>query len=273
MSSVSAAASASASAPAAAASTAVSSSASSASLQALKGASASPESTGRGAVPVMSAVREAALRDTARVLGMQAGLGDESRRIIALTEQRTVELDRDYRFGDLLMGVGILPAAISRVENAVGIDGAVMRVAQSIYRIDEPARPVLQPPTWRDWLYVGLNPGLHPRPPSDQQLLPRDDQERQFWASVLDASYEQGVRQAKEIFAINMARLVRTYRGMRTFYELYDRGMVTAPEVVASSSIVNREDPNTIAVGATVFRIVAPTTFVEQHDLWRPLGR
>ncbi|TXI24175.1 MAG: hypothetical protein E6Q67_02865 [Roseateles sp.] len=221
----------------------------------------------------LSPVREAALGDTARALGAQAGLRDRSAELQAIMFRNSAELDRRYRFSDLMMGVGILPAVISEARDAIAVDATVMRIATRLYRIDEPARPVAIAPTWRDWLLVGLAAGTQLQLPSDPSLLPRDDAERAYWRQQVNESYRRGYDQADQIYELNLARLERTYLGMRRFYELYARGMVTAPTVVASSSVINREDPNTVAVGDTVFRITVGTTFVDDDRGWQPLGK
>ena len=223
--------------------------------------------------PPLSPVREAALRDAAQALGVQTGLGEESRRIVELIALRSPALDARFRFNELVMGTGVLPPVISEIEDAVVLNGPVMRVAQRIYRIDEPARFVTIAPTWRSWLFVGLAPDLRPRMPQSQQLLPRDANEREFWSRVIDESYAAGVAQARSVFDANLARMERAYVGMRRFYELYARGMVTKPEIVAASSVIDREDPHTVVVGATIFKIARNTDFVEDDQRWRPLGR
>ncbi|MDL5034350.1 type IV secretory system conjugative DNA transfer family protein [Pelomonas sp. APW6] len=225
------------------------------------------------AVVRLSPVREAALGDTARALGAQAGLRDRSAELQAIISRSSAELDRRYRFSDLMMGVGILPAVISEARDAIAGDATVLRIAKSIYRIDEPARPVAIAPTWRDWLLVGLAADGQLQLPADPTLLPRDDAERAYWRQQVSESYRRGYDQADQVYALNLARLERTYLGMRRFYELYARGMVTAPTVLASSSVINREDPNTVAVGETVFRITAGTTFVDDDRSWQPLGK
>lgn len=218
-------------------------------------------------------VRHTALRETAQTLGVQAGLGVESRRIMAILEARADQLDRRFRFNELMMDVGVLPPVISQADDAVALDGPTMRVAQRLYRLDEPARFVTAAPTWRDWLLVGLAPGLHPQVPQIQQLLPRDEQEQIFWQAAVDEAYATGVAQAQSIFDLNMARLERSYVGMRLFLDLYARGMVTKPQIVAAESIIERDDPRTIVVGSTVFRITRHSDFVEEFDRWKPLGR
>jgi len=240
-------------------------------LRELKALQAAPAA--QAAQPPISPVREAALRDAAQALGAQAGLGEESRRIAGVLADRAAALDAKFRFNELLMGVGVLPPVISEVQDAYALDGPVMRVAQRIYRIDEPARFVTVAPTWRSWLLVGLAPELRPQPPQAQQLLPRDEQEREFWRRTLEEAYAAGVAQARSIFDLNLSRMERAYFGMRRFFELHARGMVTRPEVIAADSVIDREDPNTVVVGATVFRIVRQSDFVEGHQRWRPLGR
>lgn len=230
-------------------------------------------SAAAASAPRLSPVREAALRDTARALGAQQGLGERSREIEAQLNRRRAELDATFRFSDLMIGAGFMPAVISEAQDAVAVEATVMRIASRVYRIDEPARPVAVPPTWRDWLLLGLNPSLRPHVPSEPAVLPRDEQERAFWRAELSAAYQIGRKQADDIFELNVARLQRTYLGMRRFYDLFARGMVTAPTIVASSSVIDREDPNTIVVGGTVFRITAGTTFVEETQQWVPLGR
>lgn len=240
-------------------------------LQQIRNARAAPVRS--DAASRVGPVRHTALRETAQTLGVQAGLGVESRRIMAILEARADQLDRRFRFNELIMDVGVLPPVISQADDAVALDGPTMRVAQRLYRLDEPARFVTAAPTWRDWLLVGLAPGLHPQVPQIQQLLPRDEQEQIFWQAAVDEAYATGVAQAQSIFDLNMARLERSYVGMRLFLDLYARGMVTKPQIVAAESIIERDDPRTIVVGSTVFRITRHSDFVEEFDRWKPLGR
>jgi defect-in-organelle-trafficking protein DotC len=224
-------------------------------------------------VAVISPVREAALRDTARVLGAQAGYGDRSRAIVRELKTMENEMDRRFRFGDLMLGRGILPASIDEVIDPMAIEGDSFRVAHRIYRISEPARPVGNAPTWRDWIYLGLDPDLKPQAPERAQLLPQDEAEKKYWEQELRLAYKEGWDAAQAAFGLNLARLERSYLGMRRFFELYMRGMVTWPMVATASSLVEKKDPNTIIVGSTVFRITAPTVFVDAPDEWSPLGQ
>lgn len=220
----------------------------------------------------LTPVREAALRETAMQLGVQWGLGDRSREIAKEIEAVAAKLDRRYGFGQLMMGVGFLPPVISEARDAVAIEGSVMRIAKRAYKIDEPPRPVAVAPTWRDWLYVGLDAGLRPARPSHSTLLPRDAQEQEYFQREMRRAYEEGRKQAADVFDLNLARLNRTYDGMRRFYDLYKRGMVTAPVIASASTIIDTDDINTVVIGNTVFRITVGPQFIADPSIWTPLA-
>lgn len=223
----------------------------------------------------LSVVRESILREAATLLGARQGLRDKSCAIRAEIELKRSALDKKYRFGDLMMGRGIFPPVISEARNSVSLEATVMRVASRVYHLDEAARVVDVPPTWRDWLYVGLS-----TEPCDatlgtslsNQTKPQNAQEEVFFRSVLQRGYSQGERQAADVLEANLARLERAYAGMRRYYDLYARGMVSAPVVITSTDIVKRDDPNTLVVGNTLIRITVPSNFVEATGRWIPLA-
>lgn len=239
-------------------------------------ASARP-AAGTGAAPI-SVVREAALREAAEAMGARRGLRDKSCAINAEIERQKGSLELRYRFSDLLMGRGVLPPVISEAKDSVALDTTVMRVASRVYHLDEQARIVDVAPTWRDWLYVGLPIGDCSRPYEStvdlpDQLRPRDALEVEYFRSVVARAYVMGRQQGTEIFSHNLARLERSYLGMRRYFDLFARGMVSAPVVVASTDIVKRDDPNTLIVGNTLIRITVPVDFVEAHQKWKPLAQ
>lgn len=227
---------------------------------------------GRDRTVRLTPVREAALQEAALLLGTQWGLGDRSREIAKQVEQMAAQLDRRYEFGALLMGVGYLPPVFSEARNSVAIEGATMRFGKVIYTMDEPPRPVRIAPTWRDWLYVGLDTDLRPDLPSNATSLPRDEEERIYWRQRVVAAYEEGRRQADEVFNLNLARLDRTYDGMRRYYDLVKRGIVKAPVIATASEIAKIEDPNTLVVGNMVFSISVQAQFEVKPDKWVPLA-
>lgn len=221
---------------------------------------------------LLSPVRTAALRATAQAIGTQTGMIERAREIGRVIDRRQADLDRSFRFGDLVMGQGVLPPVIVKTENARTVSKNAMRVAGAVYKISEPARFQSGSPSWRDWLLMGL-PTADDMPalPTNEQLLPRDAEERKYWDQQVKAAFEDGRRQAQEIFDNNLANLKQVYLGMRTFYDLYQRGMVSLPEIARTQDIVNKDDPNTIVVGDTLFRITVNSDFVTKSDRWVPL--
>ncbi|WP_025139619.1 type IV secretory system conjugative DNA transfer family protein [Achromobacter sp. DH1f] len=223
--------------------------------------------------PRISPVREAILRPTAQALGTQTGMIEAANEILQVINDMGGTMDRTFRFGDLVMGQGVLPPVVVASHNtaSLGESGKTMRVAGSVYKIEEPARFFTGAPSWRDWLLMGLLAQADaPALPTNPQLLPQDDKERAYWQDIIQKSYLQGREQAKRIFEENLAGLERTYLGMRTFYELHGRGLVSLPRLATSQDVVNQTDPNTIIVGDTVFRITVPSSFNTDTGRWKP---
>jgi hypothetical protein len=104
--------------------------------------------------------------------------------------------------------------------------------------------------------------------PRDAQLLPQDANERAFWEQQVKDAYYSGREQAQEVFDNNLSTLEEVYTGMRVFYDLYQRNMVSAPVIAKSQEIVTQDDPNTIVVGDTLFRITMPSQFKMDPSKW-----
>lgn len=220
----------------------------------------------------LSPVREAALKASAQAVGTQTGLIERSREIKKEIDARHAEFEKSYRFGDFVMGAGVLPPVIVSTENAATVNNDTMRLAGAIYQIRQPARFFSGAPSWRDWLLLGMPVEEEmPSIPTLEQLLPRDEHERIFWEQQVKEAYFSGRQQAQEIFENNLSMLEETYVGMRTFYKLYQRKILSAPIIAKSQEIVTQDDPNTIVVGDTLFRITMPSEFNTNPSKWRPL--
>lgn len=218
----------------------------------------------------LSYVRETALRETAMGLGTRLGLMQRSRELIAQANKDAARLDKQYPFNALMMGPGVLPPVILESQELVSLEATTMRVAGAAYEIFEPARFVAVAPTWRDWLFLGLVSDDPVDMNTVKPLLPRDSNEKAFWQKSVDQAIQNGRAQADQIFALNAARLDKTFDGMKAFFRLWKAGYVTAPVVASSQSMVDRESPNSISVGNTMFRITQQSSF-QAPDRWKPL--
>lgn len=218
----------------------------------------------------LSLVRETALRETAQGLGTRLGLMQRSKEIIAETNTRAAELDSRFNFGGLMMGPGVLPPVIMESQDAVALEATTMKVANKTYAFHEAARFVSVAPTWRDWLFLGLVTDDAVDMNAVKPLLPRDGAEKAYWQRSVAEAVQAGRSQADQIFMLNSARLEKTYFGMRLFYKLWKSGMVSAPVVASAQTLVERENPNTISIGNTMFRITSQSGF-QAPDQWKPL--
>ncbi|WP_321820756.1 MULTISPECIES: type IV secretory system conjugative DNA transfer family protein [unclassified Burkholderia] len=227
----------------------------------------SPTSVQSDSIPL---IRRIELQGAAQAVGAQAGLADRSKEILADLKYREHDLDQKWRFTDLLFANGVLPPVITTIRDSADVAARVMTVQGVQYRIEEPARFVSVPPTWRDWLFTGLTGGA-PEVSQYEGSLPRDEKERVYWKEQLSTAYSAGRAQADAIFQANLARLARAYEGMRRFYQLHAQGMVSLPEIAsATDSVV--EDPNSVVIGQTVFRITADSKFTGASS-WKPLAQ
>ena len=229
------------------------------------------------AAPAIPFVRKAVLSESALLVGARAGLSARSCELLTVIAADRRGLDRKYRFSDLMMGAGVLPPVIDDARDNVALDAGGRRVATRVYRITEQARLVDVPPTWRDWLLVGLPHDACEFRPADAtsalaaETLPGNDAERAFWLAESRKAYDTGIAQANAVYEGNLNRLDRAYKGMRRYFDLYAAGMVSAPVIVSSTEIAMREDPNTLVVGNTIIRITVPSDFVDRTDHWKPL--
>ena len=221
----------------------------------------------------LSHVRRDALREAAMQVGAQQGLIEQSCIIEGELKAQERNFDRQYRFNELMMGPGIMPPVISEVRNSVSLEDTVMRIASRVYTIDEPARVIDVAPTWRDWIYTGmqLECGSNVAESLASSVRPRDEREAAYFREIVEQSYAAGREQANEILETNLARLERSYMGMRRYYELFARGMVEAPRIARATEAVDLSDPNTLVVGNTIIRINVPSTFKGDLGKWKPL--
>lgn len=216
----------------------------------------------------ISEVRAAALKQLGVGLGMRAGLADESRVIVGEIEKEKTTLDTKFNFGSLTFSNGALPPVIEEAQDVIAITEYSMRVQGRVYRIVTPA--TFGQNNWRNYLYLGLTDNADQIVGDAQRnILPKDDTEKVYWEKVVRAAYEDGRKQSRKIFELNLARLERDFNGMRLFYTLYARGLVSAPKFAAATDTVTRPDPNTIIIGDSVFRISAQPEFNRNSSDWK----
>lgn len=89
-------------------------------------------------------------------------------------------------------------------------------------------------PTWADFLRRAWP---EPRPPA-AILFPQGPAERDLWEAWVREGWQAGRRLADEIFADDLDRLNGIFTGIILWHRLEIAGMVTSPDVAATSSTV-----------------------------------
>jgi defect-in-organelle-trafficking protein DotC len=217
----------------------------------------------------VSAFRQDALREAALSLGSRGGLAAQGRIIRDDLESRAVRLDALYQFSTLLTPQGVMPPVIVEARDAMTVQPDVMKIADRIYRIEAKARFVSAPPTWRDYLFLGL-PGDSKAAFPHPSLLPKSPEEQSLWRQWVIEGWNDGVSQANAIHELNLARLDRDYQGMLRYSLLLAKGLVAEPTVGSDTAVVTG-NANEMIVGSTVHRVTAPAKLVTDPAQWRPI--
>lgn len=218
--------------------------------------------------PAITPARATILKEAAMALGSRKGSVDRSAVLVSELEARADRLDKLYRFGALVTKSGVLPPVITEARDAVQATSDQLRVADRMYRIVARSRLITTPPSWRDYLFVGLRLTQGNEMPA-AAVLPKNDAERAYWKEQVMVGYEYGKKLADEILASNRARLDRDYMGMLRYSELLNKGMVSEPMVAVAPAVVSG-DRNQINVGDTLYRVTDHGGFVTDAKKWQP---
>jgi defect-in-organelle-trafficking protein DotC len=211
-------------------------------------------------------LRAPALRDAALSYGVRGGLAWASKQINLDLNAEAENLSRTWDFNPLLIkaqsGQTVLPPVISQ-SNATyeqNDAGRTLRVADTYYQIIEQARFAPNAPLWHTYL---LRTYTSPEPPPDA-LLPKNDGERDLWRKFVAEGWEQGVKQARDIFKEDLSRLNRDFTGMVRYSQLLDDGKVSAP-VVAETNMGVTGTGQDARYNDRVLRITQDPRLTVQH--------
>src|SRR3546814_14168427 len=106
----------------------------------------------------------------------------------------------------------VLPPVISEARDTweAGNGGKSLRIADKFYEIVAQSRFTPNAPLWHTHLIRHFR--LPSAPPD--ALLPKNDKEREFWASYVRTGWEAGSKQARAIFTADLHLLERDFTGM-----------------------------------------------------------
>lgn len=233
-----------------------------------------PDASDVKATEENSEVRQQGLKEAALSYGARGGLASRSYEIRKTLFEKEAYLDRIYDFKRLLItapsGLLIEPPVISEAQDAMLIegDGQTAAVADTIYNINVDAKIVAAPRNWRaylerDWGDVAPPPAI---------LYPANDAEKTAWLAALRKGWDEGVKQADEVFQADLDRLNADFRGMIRYRMLLAQGIVTAPYTLQTDRGVTGGGKE-MRVGDRALQITGPSELQTGAYEWQPASR
>ncbi|MGB6976094.1 MAG: type IV secretion system DotC family protein [Gammaproteobacteria bacterium] len=229
----------------------------------LPGLNISPDTSAAQITPLRLQI----LQDNATSFGAQAGLSWQARNINKLLTSEERTLNRIFDFNQMLLKDNVLPPVLAEGQNNLNLaDDRAIRLADKIYKIQEPPRFVTAAPTWRDYLWMSYPPPDSP----PNGLLPKNWRERRVWNQCVKEGWQEGVDQANQIFSANVGRLKHDFAGMVLYRKLLAQNMVTPP-YVSRLNLGVTGDANSLRINDQVLRIAAIPQMNINSKTWRPM--
>ena len=186
--------------------------------------------------------RQNILYDAGLAYGARGGLAARAFAINEMLRRYEPMLDTVYNFDDVILRrpgsqIVMRPPVVSEAEMAMalGDGGQIARETACVYSITKVAELASAPPNWRTYL---VRTWVEPSRPADA-VLPRTEQEVQYWNKYVAEGWAEGERQANEIFLNDLGRLQRDITGMARYRVLFRAGVVASPRVATKQQLVD----------------------------------
>ncbi|WP_083253618.1 type IV secretory system conjugative DNA transfer family protein [Pandoraea sp. ISTKB] len=209
-----------------------------------------------------------ALRDAAIGVGARGGLISETALIneTLLSQQR--KNDVDFNFSLFMIQGRVVPPVLNRVDDIYAQRGdQTIRIAKTEWAFQAQARFTSRAPSWREYLLYDAG---QLSPPS-AVLYPQNSAERQIWQQAVAEGWANGVKQADEIYQLNLNRLTRDYEGMKNYHVLALKGVVTMP-IVARMQMPLNTTGERMSVDESLLRLTVLPSFNTDMKNWKALG-
>ncbi|HIW77636.1 MAG TPA: type IV secretion system DotC family protein [Candidatus Bilophila faecipullorum] len=208
-------------------------------------------------------MRPRAMREAARLVTFQTAMSWRYGQLVAETERYSAIMDTAFNFGPLMLTQGealIMPPQITRAGASMRIeDGDTATAAKTTYELLEPARYIAVVPNWREFLMADDFPA--PEQPNPA-VLPKNAEERAIWRAAVREAWAQGLAEADQLYADNVSRMARSYRGVMLYHLLTAQHLMSRV-TTASADLGTRQSDNgnKLNIGQKVYRITAPSAF------------
>lgn len=219
-------------------------------------------------------MRPNAIREAARLVTFQTAMSWRYGQLMAETERYSAVMDTAFNFAPLMLTQDealIMPPQLARAGASMRIeDGATATAAKTTYELLEPARYIAVTPNWREFLMADDFP--KPEQPNPA-VLPKNAVERAIWRSAVREAWKQGLAEADQLYADNVSRMARSYRGVMLYHLLTAQHLLSRVNT-ASSNLGTRQSDNgnKLNIGQKVYRITAPSAFTATPSAPRKKG-
>lgn len=219
-------------------------------------------------------IRLNAIRQAALSYGARGGLAWRTFHIRQEMDRRGSYMDKTFDFRQLLIaapsGLLIEPPVVTESINSMIINakGDEAAVSDRIYDIVVNARIVGTARSWRN--YLERDWGKVTEPPD--LLRPNNDAEREKWINWVREGWDEGVRQADDIFRDDLNALIADYQGMVRYRMLLAQGMVTPPYALQMDRGVTGGG-DVLRVGDRAVQITGMPALIPGSERWQPANR
>lgn len=223
-------------------------------------------------------LRAAMIRSAGKTVGYRAAIANRGLAYRGMLEQRSAVLDQMFQFQTLIGPGGVLPPVIVEAKDVASYSDDQLRTSPQVYRIVRGERIVSNPPTWQDYLLMGLSGTAKVDLPMGDSR-PTGSAEMKVWQDAVQEGWNLGTSEADAIFAANLNRLARDFNGMLRYSILLQQGIITPTQVAESRRAVSGDtmeikiddrlrritkkaelnvDPKTWHVGAPAAELIKP---------------
>ena len=217
-------------------------------------------------------LRMQALRTSAIEYGSDAGFYWQAHQFDQYLKHHEKNLDLIYDFSPLMIrddgGRLLQPAVISESVKVARVsdNGQAIRTVAHHYRVLQPTRFALQPPTWRDYLPI------YAKPPEKRLMVKPKKKELQEWRRFVIEGFRAGVTQADLTIRSNMAMLARDRAGMVRYHILLQQGLVDPPTIDSAYHGVTGGGTE-MAIEDRVLTIRMPASLNPNTSDWEPIPK
>ena len=139
-------------------------------------------------------IRSQLLSGVGHTVGFRGGMAARGHELVDGLNSREPALDAMYKFAPMIAKNGTLPPVIVEARDLSAFTPDQIRTANRVYKIEREERFVSVPPTWRDYLYVGLPVRQSVELPAFE-ARPQDDAEDQIWKKAVREGWADGYKQ------------------------------------------------------------------------------